>query len=279
MRLSIAIVNWNTTSLLQALLQSIENHAPTCDYETIVVDNASDDFDEHSFRAEFPNVRLIANPANNGYARGNNQAFDIARGDYILLLNPDTEVTEDAIDALIRFMESHTDAAAAGAKLVRPNGNIDHSVRAFPYPGPIAWEFLGLSRLFPISRLFGAYRMRYFKYDDVAEVDQPMGSCLIISKTALDDVGCFDEQFPIFFNEVDWLYRAREMGYKVYFTPYATVIHHGAAGTRLVNRRKIVRESHESLIKFYAKHFRGRIFAPVYWFTIACIRTSMALRG
>jgi hypothetical protein len=278
-RLSIAIVNWNTTSLLRALLKSIESHAPTCDYETIVVDNASDDFDSGAFKADFPGVRIIANSSNNGYARGNNQAFDVAQGDYVLLLNPDTEVTKDAVDTLIGFMKSHPDAAAAGAKLVRPDGSIDRSVRSFPYPGPIAWEFLGLSRLFPNSRAFGAYRMTYFKYDRVVEVDQPMGSCLILRKEALNDVGFFDEQFPIFFNEVDWLYRARKSGYKVYFASDAVVIHHGAAGTRQVDRRKMARESHESLLRYYNKHFKGRIYAPVYWITVACIRFSRALRG
>ncbi|MEN6357249.1 MAG: glycosyltransferase family 2 protein [Armatimonadota bacterium] len=279
MQLSIIIVNWNTTGLLMALLKSIERHAPSCEYEFIVVDNASDDFDEHAFKSEFPHVHLIANSKNYGYARGNNQALALAKGDFVLLLNPDTEVTEGSIDALLDFMVSHPDAAAAGGKLVRPDGTIDRSVRSFPYPGAIAWEFLGLSKLFPHSRAFGAYRMTYFKYDKAAEVDQPMGSCLILSRSALDDIGIFDEQFPIFFNEVDWLYRAHLWGYKIYFTPDATVIHHGAAGTKQAGRRKMTRESHKSLLRFYNKHFKGKISAPMYWLTSICIRISMALRG
>ena len=279
MRLSIVIVNWNTTGLLTALLKSISSNAPEFGYEVIVVDNASDDFNVDTFREEFPNVRLIANKQNAGYAKGNNQAFEIASGDYLLLLNPDTEVTNGAIQALVDFMETHEDAAAAGVKLVRPDGRIDSSVRSFPYPGAIAWEFIGLSKIFPKSRTFGRYRMTYFSYDEVTEVDQPMGSCLILSKKALGDIGLFDEDFPIFFNEVDWLYRAREKGYKIYFTPDATVIHHGAASTKQVNRRKIRRESHESLIRFYAKHFKGKISTPVYYMTLACIYISKLLRG
>lgn len=279
MRLSIAVVNWNTTSLLTALLKSIEKHAPSCEYEVIVVDNASDDFSITTFASEFPNAHLIVNSTNNGYARGNNQAFVQAKGDYVLLLNPDTEVTQGAIDSLIDFMDNHPDAAAAGAKLVRPDGSIDRSVRSFPYPGPIAWEYLGLSKLFPKSSIFGSYRMTYFQYDKVSEVDQPMGSCLILSRSALDEVGIFDEQFPIFFNEVDWLYRAHMLGYKTYFTPDATMIHHGAAGTKQAGRRKMVHESHESLLRFYNKHFKGKIVAPVYWLAAVCIRISMILRG
>lgn len=279
MRLSIAIVNWNTSALLAACIGSIRRFPPNLDYEVIVVDNASYDFDEATFRAEFPEAQLIRNADNAGYARGNNQAMRAANGDYILLLNPDTEVTDGAIESLVSFMETHSDAAAAGAKLVRPDGAIDHSVRSFPYPGPIAWEFMGLSRLFPFSRAFGAYRMTYFKYGHVAKVDQPMGSALILNKKAVRDVGEMDEAFPIFFNEVDWLYRACRSGWSVYFTPDATVIHHGAGSTKQVRRRKMIRESHKSLLAFYAKHFRGRIFPPVYYFTVACIRLSMLLRG
>lgn len=279
MRLSIAIVNWNTSALLAACVRSILKLPPKGDYEIIVVDNASDDFDQGAFRAEFPTVTVIGNTDNAGYARGNNQALEIATGDYIVLLNPDTEVTENAIEALVAFMVDHKRAAAAGAKLVRPDGTVDRSVRGFPYPGPIACEFLGLSRLFPRNPALGAYRMTTFGYDRVAEVDQPMGSALILNKKAVRDVGVMDEGFPIFFNEVDWLYRAKQKRWEVYFVPYATVIHHGAGSTKQVKRRKMVRESHKSLLRFYAKHFRGRISAPVYYFTVACIRLSMFLRG
>jgi GT2 family glycosyltransferase len=278
-QLSIVIVNWNTTGLLGTLLKSIERYAPACEYEVIVVDNASNDFDGPAFNSQFPHVHLIINSENYGYARGNNQALALSKGDFVLLLNPDTEVTEGAIDALLSFMAAHQDAAAAGAKLVRSDGTIDRSVRSFPYPGAIALEYLGLSKLFPESRTFGAYRMTYFNYDSIAEVDQPMGSCLILSRDALDETGTFDEQFPIFFNEVDWLYRAHLRGYKIYFTPDAIVVHHGAAGTRQVERHKMVRESHRSLLRFYNKHFKGKIAAPIYWSTTICIRISMVLRG
>ena len=173
MRLSILIVNWNTSALLGACLRKLGTDP--C-FEVIVVDNASHDFDEAAFHSEFPHVHLIRNFDNAGYARGNNQAMETAKGDYLLLLNPDTEVTEGAIESLLAFMDSHERAAAAGAKLVRPDGAIDRSVRSFPYPGPIACEFLGLSKLFRHSRFCGAYRMTTFRYDTAAEVDQPMGS-------------------------------------------------------------------------------------------------------
>ncbi len=277
MRLSVAIVNWNTSALLAACLRSIKKSCFIC--EVIVVDNASDDFDEQAFRAEFPDIIFMINPINAGYARANNQALEIATGDYVLLLNPDTEVTESALKTLVDFMDAHEHAAAAGAKLVRPDGQIDRSLRSFPYPGPIAWEFMGFSKLFPKSKVFGAYRMTFFNYDSVERVDQPMGSALILNKKAICDVGLMDEAFPIFFNEVDWLYRAKQNGWETYFVPDATVIHHGAGSTKQVKRRKMVRESHKSLLRFYAKHFRGRMPSPIYYFTVTCIKISMLLRG
>lgn len=279
MRLSVVIVNWNTNLLLYTLLKSIIKYPPSVDYEVIVIDNASDDFDVKVFQSEFNNVRLIANTYNTGYAKGNNQGLQIATGDFVLLLNPDTEVTQGAIDTLMKFMQLHTDAAAVGAKLVRPDGSIDKSLRSFPYPGSIAWEITGLSKIFPKSYIFGAYRMTYFNYDKVSEVDQPMGSCLMLRRKAIDSIGLLDENFPIFFNEVDWLYRAKQQGFKIYFTPDATIIHHGAGSTKQVDKRKMTRESHDSLIRFYQKHFKSKIFAPVYYFIIACICISRWLKS
>lgn len=279
MRLSIVIVNWNTSSLLSALLESIEKHPPYVEYEVIVVDNASADFQEYALRQRFPNVEFMLNSENLGYAEGNNQGIWKSKGDFVLLLNPDTEVTEGALASLIQFMEINPKAAAAGCKLVRPDGTVDKSVRSFPYPGAIAWEYLGLSKLFPKSEIFGRYRMTAFSYKERSEVDQPMGSCLILSRKAISDIGVFDMQFPIFFNEVDWLYRAKESGYKVYFIPEATVIHHGGAGTGQAGRKKMIRESHDSLIRFYKKHFRQKLPAPVFYFIIGCIKLGRFLRG
>lgn len=278
MRLSVVTVNWNTTRLLQALLDSLRRYRPPFDCEVIVVDNASSDFEPASFSAANPDVKVIANEVNAGYAAGNNQGISESSGDYVLLANPDTEVTEGALEKLVEFMEAHPRAAAAGGKLVRPEGTLERSVRSFPYPGAIAWEFVGLARLFPKSRLFGRYRMTWFTYEQEGEVDQPMGSCLILSRKALEDVGTFDEQFPIFFNEADLLYRAKQKGYGVYFTPEATLVHHGAASTSQVDRREMVRESHESLMRFYRKHFKGRVFAPAYYFTVACISLGRHIR-
>jgi hypothetical protein len=276
MILSIIIVNWNTRDYLRRCLASIEANRPRVEYETIVIDNASPDGSAEMVRAEFPEAHLIANEENRGYAEGNNQGMEVAQGRYLLLLNPDVEVKPGALDALVEFAESHPDAAAVGCRLVGDDGQVQRSLRSFPEPWGVFCEYTKLSKLFPGSRRFASYRMTWFDYDTEMEVDQPMGSCLLLSREAVDQAGMFDQEFPIFFNEVDWLYRAKQKGWRVYFTPSAEVVHAGGASTSQ-RRPEMVRESHRSMKLFYEKHYRGRIAAPVYWFIIAAISIDSVL--
>ncbi|MCS7190841.1 MAG: glycosyltransferase family 2 protein, partial [Fimbriimonadales bacterium] len=207
--LSICIVNWNTRELLRACLQSIYRYPPSEPFEVIVVDNASSDGSAAMVCAEFPQVILIANTQNLGYARGNNQAIARAQGEFILLLNPDTEVFSDTLDQAIAFLRAHPDGGAIGARQLFPDGRVQASVRGFPTPANLLFEVSGLARLFPRSRRLGGYRMRWFRYDTVAEVDQPMATFLMTRRAVIQQVGLMDEAFPLFFNDVDWCYRIR----------------------------------------------------------------------
>jgi GT2 family glycosyltransferase len=272
--LSVLIVNWNTRELLRACLQSLRRYPLSEPMEVWVLDNASHDGSAEMVRAEFLEVRLIASERNLGYAAGNNLLLQRAQGEYLLLLNPDTEMTEHALDTAVYYMRQNPDVAALGAKLVHPDGRVQRSVRAFPEPEAVMWEYLGLARLFPRSRRFGAYRMTWFAYDRIAEVDQPMGTFLMLSRRAVSAVGLMDEQFPIFFNEVDWCYRAKGMGFRIVFHPGVVIIHHGGASTRQV-RPQMIWESHRSLQKFYEKHYRQRLPKPIYWL----VRASMTLNA
>jgi len=267
MILSIIIVNWNTRDYLRRCLASIEADP---EHEVIVIDNASPDGSAEVVRVEFPDVCLIANDANRGYAEGNNQGIEAAQGRYLLLLNPDVEVKPGALDALVEFAESHPDAAAVGCRLVGEDGEVQRSLRTFPDPWGVFCEYLKLSKLLPRSRRFAGYRLTWFDYDREMEVDQPMGSCLLLSRKAVQGIGMFAHEFPIFFNEVDWLYRAKQQGWKVYFTPSAEVVHVGGASTRQ-RKPEMVKESHRSMKLFYEKHYRGRIPFPIYWFIVAAI--------
>ncbi|MCS6949825.1 MAG: glycosyltransferase family 2 protein [bacterium] len=277
MTLSILIVNWNTRELLRACLQSLRRYPLSEPMEVWVLDNASPDGSAEMVRTEFPEVHLVASERNLGYAAGNNLLLQKAQGEYLLLLNPDTEVTEGALDTAVQYLREHPDVAALGAKLVYPDGRVQRSVRGFPEPEAVMWEYLGLARLFPHSRRFGAYRMTWFTYDQIAEVDQPMGTFLMLSRRAVQAVGLMDERFPIFFNEVDWCYRAKQQGLRMVFHPGVVIIHHGGASTRQV-RPQMIWESHRSLQKFYEKHYRHRLPKPVYWLIRASIFLNAWLR-
>jgi N-acetylglucosaminyl-diphospho-decaprenol L-rhamnosyltransferase len=266
--LSVCIVNWNTCDLLRDCLSSLLSYPSSQDTDTmevIVVDNASSDGSATMVASEFPQTILIANSDNKGYAEGNNQALIRAKGGILLLLNPDIVLNTDTLPHALSFLVAHPRCGALGCRLIGTDGQTQRSVRGFPDPGPVLWEFLGLPRLFPHSKTLGAYRMTYFDYNQPAQVDQPMGTFLMIPRAALTDVGLLDTQFPIFFNEVDWCWRAkREHGWEIWYTPDASLIHHGGSSTRLV-RPAMIREAHRSLLHFYDKHLKGSVAPPLLW--------------
>ena len=141
------------------------------------------------------------------------------------------------------------------------DGQLQRSVRGFPTPLSVLWELVGLSRLLPQSRFFGAYRMTWFDYAHVAPVDQPMGTFLLLRGETLAAVGLLDLAFPIFFNEVDWCLRCRRAGWQIYFTPNVEIIHYGGASTAQVGAA-MAWESRRGLLRFYAKHYRAFWFWP-----------------
>lgn len=278
--LSVVIVNWNTGDYLKECLKSLQPwlkpEAPL-KVEVLVVDNASSDGSTFLVQQDFPQVKLIANEENRGWAGGNNQGIQESRGRYILLLNPDTLLLPGSLDHLVQFLEDHPEAGAVAPKLLYPDGTVQPSLRSFPYPCYLFYDSIGLSRLFPKSRKFSAYRMGYFQYDKVVEVDQPMGSALLLRRSALEEVGLIDEDFPIFFNDVDWCYRAKQKGWKIYFLPEAQIIHYGGQSTRQV-RPQMILESHRSLVRFYQKHWKNQFHPLVYWFLLQLIQLGMWIR-
>jgi len=272
--LSILIVNWNTLDLLRACLTSLERHL-SGDSEIIVVDNASSDDSAAMVRREFPAVHLIASPQNEGYAAGNNQALAAARGEWIWLLNPDTEIFEHSFAALRDFMQEHPRCGAAASLLEdAADHSIQHSCRTFPSPAALWSEALGLAGKYPRSRRFGFYRMGWWDYNDTRQVDQPMASSLLLRRTAIESCGgLFDEAFPIYFNDVDLCWRLREADWEIWYVPASRVLHHGGAATRQ-RRPEMIAESHRSLALFYDKHYRKRINPLLYFLTIQLIRLS-----
>ncbi len=276
MDVSVIIVNWNTRDLLLACLRSLEEER-TPAREVIVVDNASTDGSAERIMAEYPDVRLIASPDNLGWSKGNNVGAKASSGRFLFLLNPDTEVRPGALGELIRLMEARPEAGACAPKLLNPDGSLQPSLRRFPEPRHLLWDALGLAKRYPRSRRFAAYRMGDFDYDQVAEVEQPMGAALFIRRETWEQVGGMDESFPIFFNDVDWCYRAVKAGWRILFDPAAEVIHHGGSSTRQVKPRMIT-ESHRSLERFYRKHYRRRISPATMAATLAMSHLVERLR-
>jgi N-acetylglucosaminyl-diphospho-decaprenol L-rhamnosyltransferase len=262
--LSVLIVNWNTCDLLRRCLQSIHRFSPAEPLEVIVVDNASSDGSAEMVRSEFPDVRLIASAVNTGYARGNNLAFGAAQGDWLLTLNPDTEFLDTSLQKAIEILRAHNTIGCLAARLVYPDGGTQKSVRGWPTALGVLGDATKLGTRFP-GRKLGSYRLNTFDYEKEQLAPQPMGTFLLFRKEALEKVGDpkkpFDESFPIFFNEVDLLYRMHRAGWDCLYSPEVRVVHHGGESTRQV-RKSMIWESHRSLVRFLKKHYRTKLNAP-----------------
>jgi len=244
----------------------------------VVVDNASGDGTAEMVRSEFPTVELIANTENVGFSAANNQAIRAGRAPLALLLNADTELKEGAPAALLDVFEEDGRVGAVAAQLVLPDGSVQRSCRSFPEPAAVLFDAFGMSRLFPRNERFGRYRMTYWDHDSRRDVDQPMASALALRRAALDEVGLFDESFPLYFNDVDLCYRLRRAGWRIVFEPRAKVLHHHGRSTWQVRPGAII-ESHRSLIRFYRKHYRGRVGWMGYWAAIALAALTMYPRA
>ncbi len=278
--ISILIVNWNTRDLLRDCLQSIEQQLHDWPHEAIVVDNASFDNSAAMVRREFPAVILVANDVNVGFARGNNQAYERARGEWIWLLNPDTQVLAGAHHALLSWLQRNPRGGAAASALIDArDGHIQRSCRTFPTPRALWCEALGLASKFPRSRRYGFYRMGWWNYRDTRLVEQPMASSLMLRRAAIQSSGgLFDEQFPIFFNDVDLCWRLWETGWQIWYLSEARVLHHGGAGTSQA-RPAMIAQSHRSLRRFYEKHYRGQVWSPLLRATMGMMQLAGWWRG
>ncbi len=264
MLLSVIVVSWNTKDLLRACLSSLQSElkmlCPEQDCEVFLVDNNSADGSAQMAAVEFPWVKLTANSDNKGFAAANNQALAHATGDFVLLLNPDTEVKPGALRILIDFFLKHAKAGVVAPQLLNTDGSIQRSCRAFPSFIGMVFELMGLSRMFPAGSKYGArfreYKMLDWQHDDERQVDQPEGACLMIKRQLLDQIGTLDEGYWMLFEEVDWCFRAKKAGWEIWFTPDAQVVHHYGQSIKQVKVRMIL-SSHRGLYRFWFKHYRG----------------------
>lgn len=253
--LSIIIVSWNTVDLLDACLASIMAHPPDRRFEVIVVDNASTDGSTQMVRRQHPDVTLLENEKNVGFARANNQGLRQAVGRHLLLLNPDTEVRPDALETLFRFLEEHESAGAAGARILNPDETLQHSC----YPAPtLLNEWL---HLFHLDR----ERRQGMESWDVTQpraVEVLLGACIMVRREALDNVGFLDERFFMYSEEVDFCHRLRKAGWSLHWVPQAQVVHHGGQSTRQAATDMFL-QLYEAKLLYFRKHY-GRGAARLY---------------
>lgn len=233
MKLSVIIVNYNVSAFLEQALASAVKAMRGIDGEIFVVDNHSIDNSVAMVKAKFPQVKLIENENNVGFAKANNQAIRISSGEYVLLLNPDTLVEEDTFEKCLRFMDETPDCGGLGVKMVDGQGRfLPESKRGIPYPSSSFYKLFGLSKLFPKSKKFGAYHATYIGEDETHEVEVLSGAYMMMRKAALDKVGLLDEDYFMYGEDIDLSYRILKGGYKNYYFPQTRIIHYKGESTK-----------------------------------------------
>jgi GT2 family glycosyltransferase len=258
MKLSVIIVNYNVKYFLEQCLLSVRKAMTGMQAEVFVVDNNSVDSSVEMVRDKFPEVILIENSENAGFARANNMAIRRSKGEYVLLLNPDTVVEDDTFEKITGFMDSHPDAGALGVKMVDGKGRfLPESKRGLPTPAVAFYKIFGLSRLFPRSRKFGQYHLGYLDRDKVHEVEILSGAFMLIRREVLDKVGLLDEEFFMYGEDIDLSYRIIKAGYKNYYFPRTRIIHYKGESTKK-SSFNYVRVFYHAMVIFARKHFSSR---------------------
>jgi len=253
--LSVVIVNWNMKDYLLRCLGSVFRTARRDSREVIVVDNGSQDGSVKEVKESFPNIRLIANEENRGFAKATNQGIKHSSERYLLLLNPDTEVKEDSIERLVAFMDTHPDTGITGVQLLNGDGSKQNSIANFP---SLATELLNKSLLrwvFPKK-----FPGKESVYPGPIEVDSVIGACMLTRREAIEQVGILDEDYFLFFEETDWCYRMKKAGWKVFHVPQSEVVHFQGKGVETRKR--------EAKVEYYRSryHFFRKNLGKLQWF-------------
>ena len=289
MKLSVIIVNYNVKYFLEQCLDSACLAAKKLDEgiagqdsndltEIIVVDNRSTDHSPEYLKSRFPGILLIENQENLGFSKANNQAIAKARGEYILLLNPDTVIGENALSNVCRFMDENPQAGALGVKMLDGYGQfLAESKRGFPSPWNSFCKMTGLSKMFPHSKRFGGYHLKYLDKDAVHPVDILAGAFMMVRKEAIEKTGYLDESFFMYGEDIDWSYRISRAGYTNYYFP-EPIIHYKGESTK--KDIKYVKHFYEAMLIFFNKHYpdSNRLFKGVIRLAIVSCGTVSAFK-
>ncbi len=228
---SIVIVNWNTRDVTAQAVQSVLDHAGTLVTEIIVVDNNSADGSVAALRTAFPGITVIDTGYNGGYAWGNNVGIARARGRYVLVLNPDTQVFADTLERAVTYMDAHSEVGILGAHASLESGQRQLTVFRHPNLRSMAWNILVPNHLTRRSRFFGDQRYASRSADEVMDVDVVAGCFMLVPRRVIDEVGSMDHRFFMYSEESEWCWRVGRAGYKVRYHPGVRILHHGAVST------------------------------------------------
>ncbi|MFI5212169.1 MAG: glycosyltransferase family 2 protein, partial [Ignavibacteria bacterium] len=275
--ISVIIVNYNVKELLEQCIVSVLKAAVNLKIEIIVVDNNSFDGSVPYIKSKFPagtEIKLIESPVNLGFARANNLGAAEAGGEYLLILNPDTILQEDTLDKSLAFSRTTEKAGAVTCKLILPSGKLDLACRrSFPTPSVAVYRILGLSRLFPKSRLFGKYNLTYLDENESYEVDAIVGAFMLIKRSVYEEVKGFDEDYFMYGEDLDLCFRIKKAGYKVYYYPGTSIIHYKGESTK--------KSSISYVNNFYGamQIFVRKNLKTSFWFTNVLIKFSIIYRA
>ena len=271
MKLSVVIVNYNVKYFLEQALHSVRKACQGLDAEVFVVDNNSVDGSCDMVRLKFPEVILIDNKENTGFSKANNQAIRQAKGDYVLLLNPDTVAEEDCFKKVCDFMDSTPDAGGLGVKMIDGAGKfLPESKRGLPTPDVAFYKIFGLASLFPKSRKFGKYHLGFLDRNEVHSVEVLAGAFMLLRKSLLDKIGLLDEDYFMYGEDIDLSYRITTSGFKNYYFPHTTIIHYKGESTKRTSVNYVF-TFYRAMIIFAKKHYsqkHARTFSLLINFAI-----------
>lgn len=253
---SVVIVSFNSRDYLRSCLCSVRDHTQGVEYEVIVVDNASTDGSPDLVAEEFPWVTLIRRGGNAGFAAASNEGIRAARGEAVLLLNPDTEFTGNVLPPMLDYLRAHPEVGVLGPKLLEEDGSVQLSCRRFPgFSTALFGRYSLATRLFPWNPLSRRYLMTDFDHNSTAEADWVSGACMMLPRRALGDIGLMDEGYFMYNEDVDLCRQAHSAGYRVVYFPEVAVLHHIGGSTATAPARSII-ERHRSMWRYYTKWVR-----------------------
>lgn len=279
-QLSVCIVTYKARDWLQKCLESLQANTQLAPIEIIVVDNGSADGVDQMLASNFPKVRLIENQRNQGYSRPMNQSLKAAAGRYLLQLNPDTLILPGAVDALFAYMEDNPQVGICGPKVLNADGSFQKQCRrGEPRPLAVVSYFLGLPRLFPQNMAFSGYLLETEPEDSILEVAAVSGSCMLIRREVLDQIGYLDERFYAYQEDTDICNRARGAGWKVVYFPESKIIHYGGRGGSRVEPFQSIIQWHRSYYLYYKKHLAKDYFFLFNWlyYLLMALKLSFSL--